>query len=198
MIGPEWARITDTYTGKKTFMPSVYFNAYSIINHWNKRKGRPLAGRLNATWTGFDVGTVTPSSSNVQEYINNHNVGLNTMIEDGLGNAELYEQITAQPTTSSLSEVNNMQVLHEMVKIALRLAKENRWSDLGEEDIASYKSLTETAISDKLKGCYERMDVVATRESSNGAGRNRILCRINVKFKDMFKGVSYEFYILAQ
>ena len=198
MIVPEWARITDTYTGKKTFMPSVYFNAYSIINHWINRKGKPLAGRLNATWSGFDIGTVKPASSNVDKYIANHNAYLNTMIEDGIGNAELYEQITAQTTTSSLSEVNNMQVLHEMVKIALKLAKENRWSDLGEEDINSYKMYTESTISDKLKGCYEHMEVIATRESSNGAGRNRMLCKINVKFKDMFKGVSYEFYILAQ
>ena len=198
MIVPEWARITDPYTAKKTYMPSVYFNAFSIINHWNKRKGKPLAGRLNAIWSGFDVGTVTPASSNTNEYVQNHNAGMNTMIEDGIGNAELYEQITAQTPTSSLSEVNNMQVLHEMVKIALRLAKNNRWSDLGDEDITSYQRLTENEISDNLKGCYERMEVVATRESSNGAGRNRILCKINVKFKDLFKGVSYEFYILAQ
>lgn len=198
MIVPEWARITDPYTNRKTFMPSVYFNAYSIINHWNTRKGKPLAGRLNAIWTGFDVGTVTPASSNTNEYVLNHNAGMNTMVEDGIGNAELYEQLTAQTTTSSLSEVNNMQVLHEMVKIALKLAKENRWSDLGDEDITTYQRLTETAISESLKGCYERMEVVATRESSNGAGRNRILCKINVKFKDLFKGVSYEFYILAQ
>lgn len=195
---PEWARITDPYTGKKTFMPSVYFNAFSVINHWNKRKGKPLAGRLNAIWTGFDVGTVTPASSNTNEYVLNHNVGLNTMIEDGIGNAELYEQISAQATTSALSEMNNVLVLHEMVKIALRLAKENRWSDLGEEDISTYKSNVESEISDALKGCYERMEVLATRESANGAGRNRILCKINVKFKDIFKGVSYEFYILAQ
>ena len=198
MVVSEWARITDPYTNKKTFMPSVYFNAFAIINHWNKRKGRPLAGRLNATWSGFDVGTVTPASSNTAEYVLNHNVGMNTMIEDGLGNAELYEQISAQATTSSLSEMNNVQVLHEMVKIALRLAKENRWSDLGDDDIISYQRQTEETISDKLKGCYERMEVAATRESSNGAGRNRILCKVNVKFKDMFKGVSYEFYILAQ
>ena len=194
----EWARITDPYTNKKTFMPSVYFNAFSITNHWNKRKGKPLAGRLNAIWTGFDVGTVTPASSNTNEYVLNHNVGMNTMVEDGLGNAELYEQISAQPTTSSLSEMNNVQVLHEMVKIALRLAKENRWSDLGDNEITEYQRNTESAISDALKGCYERMEVVATRESSNGAGRNRILCKVNVKFKDLFKGVSYEFYILAQ
>ena len=197
-VVPEWARITDPYTNKKTFMPSVYFNAFSIINHWNKRKGKPLAGRLNATWTGFDVGTVKPASSNTAEYVMNHDVRLNTMVEDGLGNAELYEQISAQTTNSSLSEMNNVQVLHEMVKIALRLAKENRWSDLGDEDITTYQRLTETAISDSLRGCYERMEVVATRESSNGAGRNRILCKVNVKFKDLFKGVSYEFYILAQ
>ena len=198
MIVCEWARITDPYTNRKTFMPSVYFNAFSIINHWNNRKGKPLAGRLNATWTGFDVGTVTPASSNAGEYVLNHNAGINTMIEDGIGNAELYEQITAQPTTSSLSEVNNMQILHEMVKIALKLAKESRWSDLGDEDISTYQRATETAISNSLKGCYELMEVVATRESSNGAGRNRILCKVNVKFKDLFKGVSYEFYILAQ
>ena len=194
MIVCEWARITDPFTNKKTFMPSVYFNAFSVIDHWNKRKGRPLAGRLNAIWTGFDIGTVKPASSNTGEYVQNHNVGMNTMIEDGLGNAELYEQIT----TSSLSEVNNMQVLHEMVKIALRLAKENRWSDLGNDDIAAYQRMTEVEISDNLRGCYERMEVIATRESSNGAGRNRILCKVNVKFKDLFKGVSYEFYILAQ
>ena len=195
---PEWARITDPFTGKKTFMPSVYFTAYAIPRHWNNRKGKPLAGRLNAIWSGFDVGTVTPSSANTNEYVLNHNAGLNTMIEDGIGNAEMYEQITSQATTSRLSEINNAQVLCEMVKIALKQAKAHRWTDLGDTDISEYKNSVEGEISGALNGSYQTMEVVAQRESNNGAGRNRILCKINVLFKDMFKGVSYEFYILAQ
>ena len=194
----EWARISDPFTGKKTFMPSVYFTAFAIPNHWNMRKGKPLAGRLNCTWTGFDVGTVTPASANTNEYVLNHNVGLNTMIEDGIGNAEMYEQITCQKSTSRLSEINNCQILCEMVKIALAQAKAHRWTDLGDNNINDYKSTVETAIKTSLGATYQKMEVVAQRESSNGAGRNRILCKINVLFKDMFKGVSYEFYILAQ
>ena len=194
----EWARISDPFTGKKTFMPSVYFTAFAIPNHWNMRKGKPLAGRLNCTWTGFDVGTVTPASANTNEYVLNHNVGLNTMIEDGIGNAEMYEQITCQKTTSRLSEINNCQILCEMVKIALAQAKAHRWTDLGDSNISDYKTTVETSIKNNLGATYQKMEVVAQRESSNGAGRNRILCKINVLFKDMFKGVSYEFYILAQ
>ena len=197
-IIPEWARVTDTYTGCKLFMPSVYFSAFAFPRHWNNRRGKPLAGRMNATWSGFDVGTVTPSSSNTQEYISNHNVGFNTMVEDGIGNAVMYEQITAQGPTSKLSEINNSQILCEMVKIALKLASDNRWSDLGAEEISNYKTTVEDEIGSALRGCYDTMTVNATRESINGAGRNRILCKIEVRFKDMLKGISYEFYILAQ
>lgn len=196
-IIPEWARITDTYTGRKVFMPSVYFTAYAIPKHWNNRKGKPLAGPKNCIWNGFDIGTVKPHSANTNEYIENHNVQYNTMIEDGIGNAVMYEQTTAQKNPSRLSEINNAQVLCEMVKIALKLASDNRWSDLGDAEINTYKEQVETSISAALKNCYQTMSVVATRESVNGAGRNRILCKINVLFKDMLKGVSYEFYILA-
>lgn len=195
---PEWARITDPYTSRKVFMPSVYFTAYTMPLHWNNRKGKPLAGRLNATWTGFDVGTVTPRSSNVNEYISNHNAGMNTMVEDGLGSAVMYEQITAQRSPSRLSEINNAQTLCEMVKIAVNIADSNRWSDLGDDEISVYRETVESAINIQLNGCYQNMTVVATRESSNGAGRNRILCSISVLFKDMLKGVTYQFYILAE
>ena len=196
-VTSEWARVTDPYMGRKVYMPSVYFTAYTYPRHWINRKGRPLAGRQNAIWTGFDVGTVTPRSSSTDEYIDNHKAGLNTMCEDGLGNAVLYEQITSQTTQSRLSEINNAQVLCEMAKIALKLASDNRWSDLGDDEISQFQTTVESAIAGALPNCYDRMEVSAVRESANGAGRNRILCRINVLFKDMLKGVSYEFYILA-
>lgn len=197
-IIPEWARLTDPYMGRKVFMPSVYFTAYAIPKHWLSKKGKPLAGKLNATWSGFDVGTLIPASSNTNEYILNHDAGLNTMVEDGIGNASMYEQITAQANNSRLSEINNAQVLTNMVRIALRMANDQRWSDLGTEDITNYRKSVEDQINAELPNCFQTLNVIATRESENGAGRNRILCKINVLFKDMFKGVSYEFYILAQ
>ena len=84
-----------------------------------------------------------------------------------------------------------------MVRIALKIANDKRWSDLGDEEVSSYKKTVEEAIAIALSSCYSRLEVFAERESVNGAGRARIHCKLNVLFKDMLKGVSYEFYILA-
>lgn len=206
----EWARQTDPYTGRKTYFPSVYWNAYAFPRHWINLKGKPLAGPSHAVWTGFDVGTVTPRTGQPAQYIANHNARINTMIEDGVGRAVMYEQITSQkpittnyptPNTvkapSALSEINNAQILVDMVRIALRVASNNRWSDLGDDEVGEYKKRVEEYISAELGSCYETMEVIAVRASANGAGANRVYCKINVKFKNILKGVSYDFYILA-
>lgn len=196
----EWAQIRDSYTGKKLMMPSTYFNAYALPYHWLNNKGKPYAGSRNFNWKGFTVGSITPCSTNPQEYINNHNIGLNTMIEDGLGYASPYEQITSQQkagVTSQLSENNNATILANMARIALRLASEARWTTLSDDEIRNYISNVQYEISMNLGGTYKNLTVNGERESVNGAGRNRIHCKLYVNFNDLLKGVTYEFYILA-
>jgi hypothetical protein len=196
-IYPEWAEVRDPYTNRKVFFPSVYFNAYYDILHWINAKDTPLAGKKNYVWKGFTTGTMIPYAAKDDEFIANHNAGINTMVEDGLGNATPYEQITAQTPkiVSALSEINNSMVLCEMVKIARRIASENRWSDMTTA-VQDYKNIVEDAIKLALGNCYETLEVIAEQEAVNGAGKNRIYCRINVKFKGIFKGVTYEFYII--
>lgn len=198
-IVSEWGLVKDPFTNKKTYMPSVYFDSYYMPRHWITAPGKPYAGRANYAWSGFITGSLTPQTVKTNNYVNNHNKGINTMLEDGLGYASPYEQITAQQAvkTSALSEINNSITLVEMIRIALKVASDNRWTDLGDNEVTAYRNKVETAISLALTGCYDTMNVIAERETVNGAGRNRIHCRVNVKFKDMLKGVSYEFYILA-
>ena len=196
----EWAQIKDPYTNKKTFMPSTYFNAYGLPYHWTHNKGKPYAGTRNYRWTGFIVGTLTPHSTNPNEYIANHNKGLNTMIEDGLGYASGYEQITSLQRagkTSQLSENNNATILMNMARIALSLASDARWTTLGDDEINSFISNVENTIALSLTGTYKSLKIEGQRESVNGAGRNRIHCKFYINFNDMLKGVTYEFYILA-
>lgn len=194
---PEWAAIKDPYTGKKTFMPSVYFDAYGFPEHWLKKKGAPYAGAKNYSWNNFVNGSVSPSSSFANEYIENHKVGINTMCEDGIGKAFMYEQITAQTDTSALSELNNAFILSEAIRIALKCAEEGRWTTLSDAEIKAYKTKVEESISGELGACYKKLEIITQRESVNGYGRNRILCSIYMSFNDMLKGVSYEFYVLA-
>lgn len=196
-IVPEWGQIRDPYTNKRTYMPSVYFDAYEMPFHWMNKQGKPYAGPRNYTWNGFITGSLVPCSVNPNEYIANHNVGINTVCEDGIGSASPYEQITSQGISSKLSEINNAITLVEMVRIALRIARDKRWEELTDTEITDYKTTVENAIASYLSNSYQTLEVLAERESVNGAGRDRIHCRINVKFKDMLKGISYEFYILA-
>lgn len=195
-----WAQIRDPYTNKKVYMPAVYFDSYGECSVWLRNPGAPYAGERNYRWDNFITGSLVPASSRRDNLIANHNVGLNTMIEDGNGYASPYEQITAQQRsgiTSELSEKNNVFTLCEMVRIALKIANENRWGSLSDTDISNYKTLVENSISVQLRSCYEQMEVLAERQAVNGAGRKRIRCKINVVFNAMLKGVSYEFYILA-
>lgn len=193
----EWARCVDPYTDRRTYFPSVYWNAYAIPYHWINRKGKPLAGDYGATWEGFEIGSVMPRSAKPDQWISNHNAQINTMMEDGLGKAVLYEQITSQKTTSALSEINNAMTLIEMVRIALRVARDTRWIDLGDIEATEYASKVKGAIEAELNGCYDSVEIVSQQESVNGAGANRIYCRINVKFKNILKGITYDFYIVA-
>ena len=195
----EWWQIKDPYTKKNTMMPSTYFNAYGLPYHWLHNKGVPYAGTRNYRWSGGKVGTMTPCSVNPNEYIANHNVGLNTMIEDGLGYASPYEQITSQQKriTSQLSELNNATILMNMARIALKMSSDARWTTLSDEEVNTFISNVETAISLGLNGTYRSLRIEGERESVNGAGRNRIHCKFYVNFNDMLKGVTYEFYILA-
>ena len=196
----EWAQIKDPYTNKKTMMPSTYFNAYHLPAHWIYNKGKPYAGTRNYRWSGFTVGTLVPSSTNAKEYIDNHNMGINTMIEDGLGYASPYEQITSKQksgVTSQLCENNNATILMNMARIALRMASNARWTTLSDQEVTTFIADVQDSITRELSGTYKSLVINGERESVNGAGRNRIHCAFYVNFNDLFKGVTYEFYILA-
>lgn len=196
----EYWQIKDPYTKKNTMMPSTYFNAYHLPYHWIHSKGAPYAGSRNYQWSGGKVGTMTPCSVNPNEYIANHNAGINTMLEDGLGYAYGYEQITSQQRasiTSQLSENNNATILMNMARIALKMSSDARWTTLSDEEVNSFITNVEEAIRLELGSTYKSLKVEGERESVNGAGRNRIHCKFYVSFNDLLKGVTYEFYILA-
>jgi hypothetical protein len=192
---PEWATVKDTNTGKRVKMPSVYFNAYTIPNNWLTRKGKPFAGDA-CSWTGFIPGTVLPYTNHDDQYISNHNSRLNTMYENGLGKATPYEQLTMQSGTSELSEINNTYTLTEMIRIALATARGFRWNDLGNTELSEFARALGDEFALKLNGCYKNVTITPQAESSNGAGKQRIRCRIEVSFKTILKGVSFEFYIV--
>lgn len=192
----ESAIVRDPYTHKRIRMPSVYFNAKAIPRTITQYGwGTPLAGS-KFYWDGFVTNTLEPRSSDPNEYIKNHNFRLNTMIENGAGIANAYEQITAQSITSQLSEANNAIVLRKMCSIALNIARNRRWTDLGESDINEYKTTVETAILGQLGGSFASINIEAERETVNGAGRNRIHCRITASFNALLKGVTYDIYIV--
>lgn len=192
----ETAIIRDPYTHKRIRMPSVYFNAKAIPRLLTTHGyGTPLAGS-KFYWDGFVINSLLPKSSNQQEYIENHKVYVNTMIEDGKGIANAVEQITSQHKTSQLSEISNSITLRKMCNIALNIAKNKRWSDLGDEDIGSYKTDVEKAIINVLGKAYSTLTVTAERETINGAGRNRVHCKITVSFKALLKGVTYDIYVI--
>lgn len=192
----ETAIIRDPYTHKRIRMPSVYFNAKAIPRLLTVHGyGTPLAGS-KFYWDGFVVNTLLPKSSNPQEYIENHKVYINTMVEDGKGIANAVEQITSQHRTSQLSEISNSITLRKMCNIALNVAKNKRWSNLGDEEIGSYKSEVEAGITNILGKAYSTLSVTAERETVNGAGRNRVHCKITVSFKALLKGVTYDIYVI--
>lgn len=194
---PEWCYVRDVYTGKKIKVPAVYMDAYGYPKHWIERQGRPYAGLANYSWTDYETNTVMPCTSSAAQLIANHNARFNTMVEDGNGVAVPYEQITRQTKTSALSEINNTYVLTDMIRIALAIANQKRWTDLTDAAVEAYKDEVLNTISAELGASYDRLTVISTRESANGAGRNRIACTLNVKFKDILKGVTYTFYIAA-
>ena len=51
-------------------------------------------------------------------------------------------------------------------------------------------------LSIKYSKAYRTLNVTSERESVNGAGSNRIHCRIYISFKSMLKGVTYDIYIV--
>lgn len=189
--------VYDTYTHKRITMPSNYFNSYKIPNYWLKHKGKSFCG-VNFYWDDYINGSIMPRTANRDIWISNHNSGLNTMIEDGKGKASPYEQITAQTPaiTSKLSELNNTITLLEACSIALTYANDRHWVELNDDEVSDYKRNLESKLDDALGSCWKSVEIVTSQAAVNGAGRNRLLCKIYVTFKDILKGVSYEFYIL--
>ena len=194
---PESAIIADMYTGKKVRMPSSYFMAYEVARHCqNSEFARPFYGeKNNFQWTGYLRGTLRPQTQDADVFVALHKARINQMVEVSDSVAQPYQQITMQSGMSSLSEINNVHVLFEMVDIALTYSKANRGADNEDKDIADFVAGLNTIITDRLRGILGELSIVAERETANGAGANRIRCRFDVRFKYQLKGVSYEFYI---
>ena len=193
----ESAIIRDENTHKRIRMPSVYFNSYAVPNHWIKKKGKQFAGS-DFAWTNYVNSTLSPTTIERQEYINNHNSGLNTMIENGKHIANPYEQITAQTplTNSMLSELSYSICLLEMCYIALEYARERRWTSVDEENIEAYKTELLKRFKERVNSWYKSCEIEIVQASATGAGRNRLICKIYVAFKDILKGVTHEIYSL--
>ena len=194
----ESAMIRDPYTYKRIRMPAVYFDAIAIPRTLTSvGYGTPLAGN-NFYWNGFITNTMLPRSTNNQEFIDNHNSYINTMVENGNGYAYAVEQITSQKNTSQLSEINNAITLRRMCNLALIAARNNRWSiDLNDDvEIAAYRTTLENSISAELGGAYSSLSITVERESINGAGSNRLHCVLRVSFNSLLKGVTYDIYII--
>lgn len=194
----ESAMVRDSYSHKRKRFPATYFLAYAVpymIKNSVDGRGNPLAGQ-NFKWSGFITNTMLPSSTSATEYIANHKASINSMVEDGTGKAEAYEQITTYNKLSELAEINNAITLNKMCSIALATAKLCRWVDLSDDEINSYKTKIEDNIKTKLNGTYKSIEITTERETVNGAGRRRIKCKIWVKFSEKLKGVDYEFYVL--
>lgn len=193
----ESAIIRDSYTHKRIRMPAVYFNAKAIprlITTYGY--GTPLAGN-NFYWDGFITNTMLPRSTDKNQYIENHNVWINTMIEDGTGKAFAVEQITSQNTTSALSEINNSITLRKICNTALCMANNARWTDINSDnEVSSFGASLLNTLSIMYSKAYRTLNVTSERESVNGAGSNRIHCRIYISFKSMLKGVTYDIYIV--
>ena len=193
----EHAMVYDEYTHKRIVMPANYFNSYKIPNYWIKNKGKSFCG-VNFYWDGYVNSSILPRTSKADELIANHEAGLNTMIEDGKGKASPYEQITAQTPmiNSKLSDLNNVITLLEACSIALTYANERHWVEISDSEVAEYKVNLESRLNNALGSCWKSIEITTSQAAQNGAGRNRLLCKIYVTFKDILKGVSYEFYIL--
>ena len=193
----ESAEVRDIHTHKRMRMPSVFFNSYAIPYHWRTSKGKQFAGS-DFYWKEHINGTLLPRTVERQEYINNHNNGLNTMTENGKGIANAYEQITSQTpiVNSMLSELSYSICLLEMSYIALEYARERRWTDIDDENIEEYKNELGRRFNERVGSWYKSCEIEVTQASTTGAGRNRLLCKIYVIFKNINKGVTYEFYVI--
>jgi hypothetical protein len=191
----ESALVRDPYTGKKTMFPASYFNAYAMAVHCaNNGFGIPFAGKYY-TWTGFIPGTMTPQTSSLDVLKSEFQNRVNQMFEDGTGIAKPYEQLTTQSLYSQLSELNNVHILKYMIRIALVEAEATRWDFSNTTEISNYQKSVTDAISLDLAGLYDTVTVTCSQESANGAGASRILAQINVTFKNILKGITYQFFI---
>lgn len=193
----EHAVTRDSHTHKRLTFPAVYYNAYYVPKHFKSSKGKQFAG-ADFEWTDFIPSSIQPHSVNVEEYISNHNSGLNTMIENGKGVANPYEQITAQTpfTNSMLTELSYSICLCEMCYIALDHAREYKWQFIDSETISMFKEQLLNKYKETLSSWYKDCEVEIVQASDTGAGQNRLLCKIYVTFKNIVKGVTHEFYIL--
>lgn len=191
------AQYRDPFTNKRLTMPLSFFDAFAIPNLINSRGGHwPQAG-ANYPYSNMMPGSYKPAfydenADIVQSLVDNR---VNFAMEE-VGGYVAAHQSTAKKQDSALVEKSNMYLLHLMVRIGLRTAKQQRWNFATDADIEKYQSFLIQNIGFQLDGKLDSFELVAQREDDIGPGRNRVRVDVTVKFMDINKGTSFYFTVV--
>jgi hypothetical protein len=192
-----YGQYTDPFTNKRLTMPLSFFDAFALPNLINSRGGHwPQAG-ANYPYSNMIAGSYKPAfydenSDIVQSFIDNR---INFAMEE-VGGYVAAHQSTAKKQDSALVEKNNMYLLHLIIRIGLRTAKQQRWNFATDTDIEKYQAFLIQNIGFQLDGKLDSFTLTAQREDEIGPGRNRVRVDGVVKFKDINKGTSF-FYTVV-
>ena len=188
----------DPFNNKKITVPLSYFEAYAIPRHITTYEGgaRPFAGALY-TYDNMLAGTYQPyfydeNSDIVESFVDNR---INFAMEDSNG-YQAFHQSTTVKLESALAERNNVFLLHKMVRIGLLEAKAERWNFAEDADIEKYEGRLKQRIGNELEGRLGSFDLVAEREGTIGAARNRVKVALTVRFKYINKGTTFTFTVI--
>lgn len=191
------AQVRDSFTNKKLTFPLTFFEAYALPNHIiNVGSQYPTAG-AKYSFDNMLEGSYQPqfydeNSDEVEAFVDNR---INFVMEDD-SQYSMFHQSTSLKTESALVERNNVFLLHQLIRIGLKTAKANRWNFAEDEDIERYQSMLIQNIGLQLDGKLGEFSLKAARESTIGAGRNRVLVTGTVRFKYLNKGTTFQFTVV--
>jgi hypothetical protein len=191
------ATARDQFTNKKMVMPLSFFEAFATPNHINTFGGeRPFAGNLYS-YPNMMPGTYQPyfydeNADIVTEFIDNR---LNFAMEDANQYTSMH-QSTSLNLSSSLGERNNVYLLHRLIRVGLRTAKDQRWNFAEDSDIAQYQSTLIQNIGNELEGKLGDFSLTAQREGTIGDAKNRVLVIGTIRFKYLNKGTTFRFTVV--